>query len=184
MCALPVRQWKHTPQVTWLSAETYAPSSTTETFFPTATTVPHSSCPSVSGWSTPSDEVRRVRHPQVERHRPRVDLLPIHVEQARGCSAERAGRGVHDTNDIVAVEHEEHAEVAMDLDPAPGMVGRRNRPVRPLERELRLARHGPGPTDVLPRLEREERLGALVVERPGYRRPIEVAERPEPELHA
>ena len=22
MCALPVRQWKHTPQVTWLSADT------------------------------------------------------------------------------------------------------------------------------------------------------------------
>src|SRR5581483_5596665 len=51
MCACPVRQWKHIPQVMWLSAETKSPRTTVRTSSPVSTTVPANSWPSVSGGS-------------------------------------------------------------------------------------------------------------------------------------
>ena len=64
----------------------------------------------------------------------------------------------------------------MDLDPPAARVRARPRPVGAHERELGLPRHRPRPREVLPALEREERLARRVVERSRDLRAREVAE--------
>ena len=82
MCARPVRQWKQTPHVTWLSAETYSPSSTSETALPSATTVPQSSWPSVSGGFTRSDDHSSQR--SMCRSVPQIEAASMRIRTSSG----------------------------------------------------------------------------------------------------
>ena len=71
MCAFPVRQWKHTPQVTWLSADTYSPSTTSRTALPV-------------DYDRPAELVsERERRPHALR-RPLVPLVDVEIRSADG----------------------------------------------------------------------------------------------------
>src|SRR5207247_978030 len=104
----------------------------------------------------PALEVRSERHPDVEQVRPGHLLLAVHAELARGRPPECAGRRVHRAYDLVVLDHQQDAALAVDLEPAPGVAARSGpRTRRPCELDLEPVVDGACPVDSLPALERE-----------------------------
>ena len=84
---------------------------------------------------------------------------------------------MHDARDLAVLDHEENAEVAVDLDSTTRPTRRRPGTLRAEERQLRLTRDRTRPVEVLPALECEERLLGEVVGLVGDIAAVEVSER-------